>query len=382
MAPHPAGRPARLAREAPAGPRGWRGHHLHYHGDQDRLLLEMVAPTVAGLLARGEVVSFFFIRYQLGGPHVRLRLRPSSGRAESVSEEVRHAAGEFFRDAPSTAPVPPETVRRRNREILAGDPLAEEGEETVHPDNSLRPAPVRFEVERYGGSRLFPHSLACFALSSVAALEALRRSGAPSPSARLAAAARLSVRQAWGLARDPEEFTALVGWPVAEFGHLLPGCVARADEAFERRPEPLLVLLRGEIGALAAGGGEGEEVAGAARRLARETRDRGDLRRRIAAAHLHMAANRLGVLNTEELYLGRLLQRASREAAAAEPRRWREWWDAHRAGENEPGPPLVERARGALERFARGFRAAPAPWPGPAAPPGAAPRPGPPSPPA
>ena len=333
MAAQPAAA-ARLTRAAAPDPAAWRAYHLFYHGSRDRLVAELVRPLVQALRADGDVTAFYFVRYDLGGPHVRLRLHPARGRAGGVDAAVREAAAAFFARCPSTEPLSAEAILRQNAGIVSTDPLASDAADEVHPDNSLREFPTLFEVERYGGARLFRHSLDYFVLSSG---EALRLAGAPefSGGQRLATAGRLCVDQAWGLARDAAEFTRLLGYA----GWMLTGewtarFVQRADEAFERQRAVHTRLLRNELRALAEApdAAASPALAKGARRLARGIRAAGDDERWIiGASQLHMTANRLGVLNAEELYLGQILSRAAGELATADPVFWRGVWARRKA---------------------------------------------------
>src|SRR4029077_11347781 len=127
----------------------WRSCHLHYHGDGNLLLVQLVRPLAGSLLRSGAIDRFFFIRYELGGHHVRLRLRAAPGAGDAVDAAVTAAAADFFARLPSAHPLPAEAVARRTREILATDPS--ESDATFHPDNSLRIVPFIPEVDRYGG---------------------------------------------------------------------------------------------------------------------------------------------------------------------------------------------------------------------------------------
>ena len=66
----------------------WLSFHAHYHGDRDLPLRHAVASLVRRLRDDGLLESFFFMRYSLGGPHIRLRLRPAAGGADPVREET------------------------------------------------------------------------------------------------------------------------------------------------------------------------------------------------------------------------------------------------------------------------------------------------------
>lgn len=325
---------------APAAPRGWREHHLIYHADRDLLLREMVAPLAAWLLAEGEVGHFYFVRYLLGGPHIRLRVRPRHGRERAVAEHVHAAAEAFFARHPSPQPLAEEAVRRMNREALADDAHLTEADDVVWPDNSHRSVSPRFEVERYGGPDRFAASLDFFAVSSAWVLRTLERRGELTPAARLDVASRAMLRQAWGLASSAGEIGQLCAWATHVLRDVLGGFIARGDEAFERSRDGLCARVRGELQALVESNRSGDDfdapgwLGSASHLLAREI-DGGENRWQVAWSQVHMTANRLGLRNPEEVYLGRILQRAISALAEEDPAFWRSVEDAHRAQSTE-----------------------------------------------
>lgn len=298
---------------------GWASYHIFYHGDRNLVLRHLVRPAAATLLADGHVDRFFFIRYPLGGPHVRLRLRVIPGREEAVTAGLTGGAVAFFRRWPSTETMPEEEVRQGNRAILNGDPS--EHDDSVYPDNTLRRFPCRFEVERYGGADLLAHSLDFFTLSSVQALHFLDAHGEEPQARQLATVFRLLAGQACGLAADRDELIALLEYCLPVWGVPLAPFVERGEQVFARDPQPFLRLL-GEAVESASDPAPAPD-AEAARRLAWEIRGapRGT-RRRIATSQMHMTANRIGLRNKEEVYLCRLMSLAARELAAADPDRW------------------------------------------------------------
>ncbi len=292
----------------------WKSCHLHYHGDAGLLLGHLVAPLVSSLLRAGVIDHFFFIRYELGGPHVRLRLRAASD--APVEEAVKAAAEDFFTRWPSAEPRPPETVLRRTREILAADPG--ETDATAYPDNSLRIVPFRPEVERYGGPRLIGAALDFFALSSVLALRFARLHGGEPRSRQIPWLLRALAGLAAGLAGDERELAGLLGYAATAAttaNHPLAPFAGKGDRAFEQQAETFRRLLRE-----ACSGGAHEAAGLGARRLAAAVR-------RIAPpasglilrSHLHMAANRLGISNPEEAFLSRILWRAGHDATGLDP---------------------------------------------------------------
>lgn len=336
--------------------RAWRAYHLVYHEDRDRLLRELVLPLAASLAAEGAVDGFFFIRYNLGGPHVRLRLRPRAGAGAGVDGAVRAAAADFFARAPSTRTLPAETVRRRNAEILPTDPFATPADDVVLPDNSLHAAPPGLEVERYGGPARLGPTLDAFGRSSADALAWLAAAdGAPTPAARLGEAWEACVRHARAAARDGDELLRLLAAFVPAPGSPLAPFAARGDDAYARGGEGMRARLREELARLAAApafGDDGPRWTAGPRLLAPALAGAdGPTRLRIAYGHAHMACNRLGLLVAEEAYLGRMLWRAARDVAEGDPAAWAEAWAPREAGAHPP-PPAGSSLAGALARAA------------------------------
>lgn len=336
---------------ADAARHAWHGFHLVYHGDRDLLLRALVAPLAGRMLAEREIETFFFIRYDLGGPHVRLRVRPLPGCEGKVAARVRSAAAAFFSLHPSSAQLPAEKVQRENRTIIASDPFASDADDVVLPDNTVQEAPVGLEVERYGGAALFGHSLDAFTLSSIDVLSFLDDAGNQARESRLSEAARALVRQSWGLAGSAGEFADLVAYAASRGAEALQRFVIAGDEAYERRRESLQTLVRDEMALMSARDADPPRYAVAARHLGWEIRalERG-CRARIASSHIHMTANRLGLRNPEETYLGRMIERAVADLIHTEPQFWRDAW-ASREAEPPPEPGLRAQVAVALARF-------------------------------
>ena len=295
----------------------WRAFHLYYHEQPDRLLDELVHPLVASLLARGEIDSFFFVRYFLGGPHVRLRVR-LCGDERAVAEEIRGAAEQFFRTCPSCLSIPIEKIREAHPTIMALDPA--ETDDTIYPDNTVRSAPFVPESERYGGAHRLADSLAYFALSSCRALRWLRERGGD-PGTRLSSALQHLGLWALALAGDEREALRLAHYPVASWELAPVRLVEKGDLAFGGQKDRHVLSLRVRIESLTTGG-DWEGDLGADRHFEGTLRGFPG-RLRILTSQLHMAANRLGLHNSEEFYLARLLWRVMSEVAAVEPELWK-----------------------------------------------------------
>jgi hypothetical protein len=164
----------------------WLSYHIYYFQDLDLAIQRLVRPLILKLLAADLVERFFFIRYRLGGPHIRLRLLAREGQADTVAAIVEAEANSFFLSCPSSSSLGVDEIRQNNKVLLASDP--NEWEDSVYLDNSCLMMPFRPEIERYGGPVLLEASLDFFAVSSVATLELLNRYG-ESPRSRLLAVA-------------------------------------------------------------------------------------------------------------------------------------------------------------------------------------------------
>lgn len=304
----------------------WLAFYLFYHADRDRALLEFVQPAVRSLWLKEQIASFFFIRYALGGPHIRLRLLVNPGCESAVEEEVQLAAASFLARRPSTDSWDEATIRRINHTILAND--AHEQEDAVYPDNFLRATPFRPEVDRYGGSGLLPHSLDLFAVSSVKALRYCNAYEHAARARRLSGACRLLARQLWSFADGDEALSVLQAFTASR---KLDAILPHADSAYEARRSDFLSLLTTELEALGSPQAVPDLHDLASRQLAREASEAdAEIRRRIGASQLHMTANRIGVTNAEEVYLGRLLERAAKDLATMKPAWWRSVADDRR----------------------------------------------------
>jgi hypothetical protein len=330
----------------------WRGFHLVHHGDRDRLLRELVRPCAAGLLRDGLIRRFFWIRYDLGGPHVRLRLELDPARAAAVAERVRAEAAAFFQAVPPSAPLDGEVIRRRNRGIAAGDPSEAGTEDVVFPDNSVVEAPVRFETERYGGSALLDHSCDLFTVSSIAALDFLASEGLLPAGERLMHVFRMLVQQGWGHAHDGDAFSRLLGYALKSRAERWMPYMAAGDAAFARQRGLLCSILHAELSALAADGARPDLARGALELADVLGATPAARREDICASHLHMTANRLGLNNREEVYLGRILLQAAGAVAEADPGWWSELWSFRRSLGRAPGSSPSAAVASARARFA------------------------------
>jgi hypothetical protein len=304
-------------------------HHFFYHGDLDVALKHFVAPAIAELGARRLVDSWFFVRYTLGGPHLRLRYRlAADGSAPAVAALLESAAASFLERWRCESRLDPEAIRQESRDVLAAAP---EDSELYYPNHSLLPFPFAPEVERYGGPDLLVHSLDFFAVSSAEALAAVCGPTWDSAGRRGAQALRMLLRQAWGFAASEDELLSHLGYRLPVGEAIASQVWAKADSDFMARREVFRDILKRELAFQAEAAGAADAAAWpsaaflcrAASRLSVAVHGAAPAARwQIGHSQLHLTANRLGFFPPQEMHLQRILWRAAHDLAAAEPALW------------------------------------------------------------
>lgn len=312
--------------ESAEGLAPWIAGHL-FHADLDRVVQGFVRPLVVDLEAEGWITGFFFIRYGLGGPHVRLRIRPIREAERLAVDRMEGFAHEFLANEVSDCSIDEESIRLGNEATLKNDP--NEVDRSVYPDNSFHVRPFRPEVERYGGPNRIGLSLDFFTLSSLAVLDHLLGLEDVTRPARLAKASELLLRQALGFAADEDELADLLRYGVDWLGSDLPKVVEKGTLVarsslprflglfHESLADTLELLSQSELADLSP---RDLFVIGAqSLSLALEDADRAT-RLRIGASQIHMTASRLGLNNAEEVYLSQILSLTLAEARTSSAR--------------------------------------------------------------
>lgn len=139
----------------------WMAFHVFYASDANPVLTDCVRPLVAELRDEGLLDRWFFIKYWEEGPHLRVRLRPSS---DDVQEEVRSRAQaaleRFLARRPALYEVDADDLQDLYRRMY----LAEYGQEKwdrtygadgvmpVQGNNTVVEKPYEPEYDRYGGA--------------------------------------------------------------------------------------------------------------------------------------------------------------------------------------------------------------------------------------
>lgn len=305
----------------------WRSYHLYYHRDRQRALRRMVLPLFAELWLERRIDGFFFLRYSLGGPHLRLRLRVVPGEGRAVDRRVRGRADELLREAPA-AERPAAEIERSHRRALADS--AWPGEDHVRPNNTFEDSPYVPELERYGGEHRIEAAHDLFTASSALALHRIVELGEAPAARRFGEALRCLWLQAVGLASSSEMLARLLDPAEAASSAPPPLLVRRAEQAWERRGEALAAMTAAAVEEVLVEEASGEAdparalLHDASRRFAAGNRRQATHGGDVRAAHgqLHTTANRLAVRTADEVVARQLLAFAGRRLADRRPTLW------------------------------------------------------------
>ncbi|MBF6047385.1 lantibiotic biosynthesis protein [Streptomyces sp. NRRL B-1677] len=352
----------RTTTATPTPPGAWQALHIHYAANPQPLMTRCIGPLLAELTAEGLLAGHFFINYWLEGPHVRLRLRPSSEAvAEEVAERAERAVTAFLRERPALYEVDSSGFLNEFYNTLfelefpedeRGGFLDAGGRMRLRPNNTVSREPYEPEYGKYGGPAGVELAEWHFRHSSDLVIEAVRTMNLHLRTVRLGTSAQLMMVMAGtflpgraGLAEYLDRYH--VFWQQAFSGTNFIGS-DEYDRAYATMGPALGRRFDAVLGAL-AGQGTGTAAAGLAAlpRFLRgwaehcaELRDRatvlaarGDLVFRswdgtadervtdpaaalplLLSPYMHMTNNRLHVTIRDEAYLSYVLGRALREA--------------------------------------------------------------------
>ncbi|GAA3776308.1 thiopeptide-type bacteriocin biosynthesis protein [Plantactinospora mayteni] len=143
-----------------APPGQWQAVHVFYAANPQPLLVDCVDPLVRELTADGLLAGYFFINYWLEGPHVRLRLRPSSPAAtEAVRDRAATAIEAFLRQRPALYAMGHGFLGELYNTLFAlefpdgppADLVGPDGRMRLQPNNSYSFRQYEPEYGKYGG---------------------------------------------------------------------------------------------------------------------------------------------------------------------------------------------------------------------------------------
>jgi hypothetical protein len=140
---------------------------------------------------------------------------------------------------------------------------------------------------------------------------------------------RMAISLAWGFAKDEDDLVELADYCRHFFDERVGPAAKYGDEVFARQTTQIVELLRAVLEDLANPediSGLAALTAGAGAISSRLGELSTEASRYLATSHIHMTANRLGLINPEEVYLSRILRRGVEKIRTESPQAWRKLW--------------------------------------------------------
>lgn len=335
----------------------WQATHIFYAANPQPLLLRCVRPLIASLREEGLLNGYFFINYWLEGPHVRLRLQPSS---KSAEEEVRRrtddAVEAFLKARPALYQVDSGFLNEFYNTLFDIEFPAADREDFRGPDgrmnlranNSSFHMPYEPEYGKYGGSAGIALAEWHFAHSSDLVMDAMSTMNLHLRTVLLGTSAQLMMVMASVFLPDRNELADYLDSYYEFWQRAFPGTGFIGSEEYARNYEKTAPDLGSRFTAVrtSLAAGQIDHLPAMLRSWAvhcRELRDRaaalsvkGELvfqswdgkteapetdpnaaLRRLLSPYMHMTNNRLHVTIRDEAYLSHVLGRVLREPAPA-----------------------------------------------------------------
>lgn len=138
----------------------WIAIHIFYASDSNPVLVECLRPLVRQLQRDSLIRRYFFIKYWMEGPHVRLRLLTTTpDYAEAVMAVAEPQITQFLKRRPALYEVDHESIRPHYKQMFIAEygeaawiqSYGEEGQMPFRPNNSHDVFPYEPEYGRYGG---------------------------------------------------------------------------------------------------------------------------------------------------------------------------------------------------------------------------------------
>jgi hypothetical protein len=335
----------------------WIALHVFYASDANPILVEAVRPLVEELRQEELIDGWFFIKYWMEGPHLRVRFRPAR---PELAGTVRRRATEALQAFLDRRPALYDTDIDGLGDLYKKMYLAEYGQERwdadygdgampFRPNNSIAELPYEREYDRYGGPAGIDIAEWHFEQSSDLVATLLATSNTHVRPVLLGLATQLSLMTAYTFLRDDDRvrtfFERYRGFWETSYQEPSDDYHGSFDKSFELTRATLAERI-GRIRAIAGSAGSNGSTGAAeaalsgiertwlthCRELHRRVRDaagRGELvfpsqrlERRapiddpdalatvLLSSYIHMTNNRLGVAILDEIYLSYLVERA------------------------------------------------------------------------
>ncbi|MEU5725453.1 thiopeptide-type bacteriocin biosynthesis protein [Micromonospora sp. NPDC047738] len=328
---------------------GWLSVHVFYASNANPMLVEGVRPLVDELRAEGLISRYFFIKYWMEGPHVRLRVLPAPGVDPAVVRaRVDEAIEAFLRRRPALYEVDSEGLGDLYKQMFLAEYGRQRWDEEYGPDgvmpmranNSYHHIAYEREYGRYGGPAGIELAEWHFEHSSDVVLDLLATTNVHVRPVLLGLSAQLSMMMCAVFLADDRRIADFLDeyrrfWEVS-YSEPSDEYHASFDTSYQRMD----VALRGRLAQIRAAARDGADVrpGGVEGRWSahcRQLRDRvvaaveqGDLVFQrgggeptpvrdldvalpiLLSSYLHMTNNRLGVSILDEIYLSYVMRTA------------------------------------------------------------------------
>lgn len=335
----------------------WVAFHVFYASDANPIVVEVVRPLVAELRGEGKIEGWFFLKYWMEGPHLRVRFRPSEpSMRDEVIERATAAFEDFLRRRPALYDTDTEGLDDLYKQMF----IAEYGEQRweveygvdgsipFSPNNTVSIRPYERELDRYGGPVGIEIAEWHFEHSSDMVAELLSSSNTHVRPVLLGLSAQLSLMTAYTFLHDDdavlrffqryrEFWESSYQQPSDDQHESFDKSFARARDSLSARIDRIRDIADEHGGAKRSRFEEKwighchelrRKVEGAAARGELRFGRRGqtpvqveepeDLAAVVLSSYIHMTNNRLGAAILDEVYLSYLVERALSERVGAE----------------------------------------------------------------
>jgi hypothetical protein len=192
--------------------KNWLSMYVFYHNNNNPLLVNCVRPLVDELREQGLLQRFFFIKYWMEGPHVRLRFLPASGLSrEELKPLIEERVSAYLRRQPSLLMADEKGLQPLYKGLFEAEYGAERwavvypsGIMPLRPNNSFHYVEYEPEYARYGGVAGVDLSEWHFEHSSELTIWLIRETNVHIRTVMLGIAAQLMLHFCYGLLQDDQ----------------------------------------------------------------------------------------------------------------------------------------------------------------------------------
>lgn len=329
----------------------WQAIHIYYASNPVPMLTTCIRPLIRELTAEGLLAGHWFINYWLEGPHVRLRLKPSSVEVtEQVLQRAEEAIGAFCRRRPALYQVDTGFLNDFYNTLFDAEFTAQErlqyvgadGRMNLRDNNTTSRESYEPEFGKYGGPAGIELAEWHFQRSSDLVIEAMATKNLHVRTVLLGTSAQLMMVMGQAFLPHRPELSAFFDHYYRFWHHLFPSQSFIGDREYENAytgTDDLITRFDFITGTGPRPGlrrpqwlqGWAEhcaQLSDRAQTLARNgdlvfrswdrTRDEvvtdtTEVLTRLLSPYLHMTNNRLQVTIRDEAYLGYVLGRALQE---------------------------------------------------------------------